>query len=368
MASGDLDALLEGSSAAKKGFWELRDSLAQGDRTDFEMFSDLHNGHNWPVTIEVTNDVDAHQVTFRFVSDTVDVECVYDDVFDANTALTAAISPDVSTKDDLQIYSLSVAKSIPPTMAPTFEPTVDPTGSPTVDPTNNPTEDPTASPSTRAPTGSPTVSGRGPSAPRIGAPRQGNQPQGPAPKGPAPKAKEPKGKEPRAKAPNSKGCQPLTECSSAYLTLQDDLAAVDVALSALEDTSVATASSASSNAADIADIQDAVAALQSAVEEIKETLDGMTPLGAKGAKGGKGGKGGKAAAKTVQFKTDSDGAARGVWVISGKEVAIVALLAVNIVVCMAMTIVYMRSRSGKGSAYKKVSVGTESEMEEIHNH
>lgn len=95
--------------------WNLcADSLAQGDRTDFEMFSDLHNGHNWPVTIEVTNDVDAHQVTFRFVSDTVDVECVYDDVFDANTALTAAISPDVSTKDDLQIYSLSVASMSSP--------------------------------------------------------------------------------------------------------------------------------------------------------------------------------------------------------------------------------------------------------------
>ena len=84
------------------------DALGQGDRTAFEMLSELHNKDTWPVTIEVTNDIDANQVTFRFVTDTVDVECVYDDAFAAETTLTASIAPDVSTDDDMQIYSISV--------------------------------------------------------------------------------------------------------------------------------------------------------------------------------------------------------------------------------------------------------------------
>ena len=61
------------------------------------------------MTIEVTNDLVAGQTTFHFVSATVSVECVYEDTFDTNEDLVATMSPDVSTKDDLQIYSISVS-------------------------------------------------------------------------------------------------------------------------------------------------------------------------------------------------------------------------------------------------------------------
>ncbi len=95
-----------------------------------------HNGHTWPVTINVTNDRNAHQVTFRFVTETVDVECVYDDVFDAHTALKATISPDVSTLDDMQIYSVNVHSISYVISDPTTEPTEDPSYSPTPEPTD----------------------------------------------------------------------------------------------------------------------------------------------------------------------------------------------------------------------------------------
>merc|ERR1719295_1046366 len=112
MAEGNLVTIMADSSTAKRGFWELRDDLGQGDRKNFELITEENNGPTWPVTIEVTNDLVAHQTTFRFVSDTVDVECVYDDNFDSNTDLVATISPDVSTRDDLQIYSLTASKPV----------------------------------------------------------------------------------------------------------------------------------------------------------------------------------------------------------------------------------------------------------------
>merc|ERR1719213_618788 len=95
--------------------------------------------------------------------------------------------------------------------------------------------------------------------------------------------------------------------------------------------------------------KDAIAALQNAVEEITDRLDEM-----KGAKGPKAGKGGKAA-KAVYFETDSNGE-EGAWMLTGKEVAIFAFLVVNLVVCMVMAIMFIRSR-GKGNAYKVLSVG-----------
>merc|ERR1719474_1655033 len=112
LAVGDLTMVLANSqSTENKDFWRMRDNLGQGDRTNFEEISTEHNDNTWPVTIEVTNDMNAHQVTFRFYSDTVDVECVYDDVFAPNTDLIVTIAPDVgqNDKDDMHIHSVSVS-------------------------------------------------------------------------------------------------------------------------------------------------------------------------------------------------------------------------------------------------------------------
>ena len=117
----------------------------------------------------------------------------------------------------------------------------------------------------------------------------------------------------------------LTGCSTAYDT---------------------TVNATSSNAADIAALQNTISTLQATVRDMTDTLDGMSPH-----------------AQSVPVGVDSHGASRGVWIVSGTELAILALLAVNIVICMAMSIAYMRSRSGARNAYKMVSVGTESEIE-----
>jgi len=112
LARGDLTEIMtEYTSEEAKGFWRFRDILGQGDRTNFEEITTEHNDHTWPVTVEVTNDMDRHEVTFRFFSDNVDVECVYDDVFAPNTNLIAAMTPDVgqNAKDDIEIYSVSAS-------------------------------------------------------------------------------------------------------------------------------------------------------------------------------------------------------------------------------------------------------------------
>merc|ERR1712083_413640 len=123
----------------------------------------------------------------------------------------------------------------------------------------------------------------------------------------------------------------LTGCSTAYDT---------------------TVNATSSNAADIAALQNTISTLQATVRDMTDTLDGM------GSQGGM-----SPHAQSVPVGVDSHGASRGVWIVSGTELAILALLAVNIVICMAMSIAYMRSRSGARNAYKMVSVGTESEIE-----
>merc|ERR1712083_1147336 len=106
---------------------------------------------------------------------------------------------------------------------------------------------------------------------------------------------------------------------------------------------------------------------------MKDTLDGMGSQGMGSGGGGfqgvlpgdgmSPGGGMSPHAQSVPVGVDSHGASRGVWIVSGTELAILALLAVNIVICMAMSIAYMRSRSGARNAYKMVSVGTESEIE-----
>jgi len=112
LATGDVTRLLaDGQSTHKQPFWRMRDNLGQGDRTNFEEITTAHNRDTWPVSIEVTNDMDAHQVTVRFVSESVTTECVYDDVFAPNTELIATISPDVGReeRDDMKIHSVSVS-------------------------------------------------------------------------------------------------------------------------------------------------------------------------------------------------------------------------------------------------------------------
>ena len=61
------------------------------------------------VTIEIVNDMDANEVTFRFTSDTTTAECTYIDSF-SDGAFVYGILPD--TQDDLSdnfhIYSIEV--------------------------------------------------------------------------------------------------------------------------------------------------------------------------------------------------------------------------------------------------------------------
>ena len=62
------------------------------------------------VTIEIMNDMDANEVTFRFTSETTTAECTYSDSFSTNE-FVYGILPD--TQDDLSdnfhIYSIEVA-------------------------------------------------------------------------------------------------------------------------------------------------------------------------------------------------------------------------------------------------------------------
>ena len=61
------------------------------------------------MTIEIVNDMDANEVTFRFTSDTTTAECTYIDSF-SDGAFVYGILPD--TQDDLSdnfhIYSIEV--------------------------------------------------------------------------------------------------------------------------------------------------------------------------------------------------------------------------------------------------------------------
>ena len=61
------------------------------------------------MTIEIVNDMDANEVTFRFTSDTTTAECTYIDSF-SDGAFVYGILPDTQDdlSDDFYIYSIGV--------------------------------------------------------------------------------------------------------------------------------------------------------------------------------------------------------------------------------------------------------------------
>ena len=61
------------------------------------------------MTIEIVNDMEANEVTFRFTSDTVTREGMYSDSF-ADGAFVYGILPDTedALSDDFYIYSIEV--------------------------------------------------------------------------------------------------------------------------------------------------------------------------------------------------------------------------------------------------------------------
>ena len=65
--------------------------------------------HPLSVTIEIVNDMDANEVTFRFSSDTAEAECTYSDSFDAGRFIYG-ILPDTEDDDadDFHIYAIGI--------------------------------------------------------------------------------------------------------------------------------------------------------------------------------------------------------------------------------------------------------------------
>ena len=64
------------------------------------------------MTIEIVNDMDANEVTFRFTSDTTTAECTYEDSFGAG-GFVYGILPDTEDgdADDFHIYSIGISQT-----------------------------------------------------------------------------------------------------------------------------------------------------------------------------------------------------------------------------------------------------------------
>ena len=83
--------------------------------------------HPLSVTIEIVNDMDANEVTFRFSSDTVEAECTYEDSFGAG-GFVYGILPDTEDDDadDFHIYSIGITPTTADTPDPSAKPTEEP--------------------------------------------------------------------------------------------------------------------------------------------------------------------------------------------------------------------------------------------------
>ena len=88
-----------------------RDALAGGDYNNWYEISTEHNEDNWPLSISVTNDIINGETTVRFFSPTVDLECVYNDVFEPNVDLTMGWNPDPASSnnpDEVEFDSITI--------------------------------------------------------------------------------------------------------------------------------------------------------------------------------------------------------------------------------------------------------------------
>jgi len=158
LAEGDVSTVLTGSRKRDKSKMKaVRNALAGGDRNDWAQIAGkrVNNGNTWPVRIEIVNDIDANEVTFKFSSKTTEEECVYSDAFAAGHFVFGMIPDSARGKnDDFVIDSITVTTALTP--SPTPKPTQRPSPKPTQKPTQPPTEKPTAVP-TRRPTRKPTA-------------------------------------------------------------------------------------------------------------------------------------------------------------------------------------------------------------------
>jgi len=112
MASGNVGTLLDHWHTDKRSdFWSLREALAAGVLENWSVFSSQVNGKDaWPYILEITNDVENNQVTLRQKSKDLDVSCTFDGAFDVNTPITMGLMPD--SPDDVNIESIALTRTV----------------------------------------------------------------------------------------------------------------------------------------------------------------------------------------------------------------------------------------------------------------
>ena len=114
---GPLSGILDGSSDLHEdaGRDDIRMAMAGGDSENFYLLTEDPNEETWPITLNITNDVASNQVTFSFVSDTLNLECIYNDTFPVDEDVVVALQSDINgndvNKDDIYIEYISVQSS-----------------------------------------------------------------------------------------------------------------------------------------------------------------------------------------------------------------------------------------------------------------
>jgi len=112
---GDVSDILSNTNSYNDdNEYAVRFALADGSLENWEELggTTVHNGATWPVTIEIVNDMDANEVTFRFSSNTTTAECTYSDSFGAG-GFVYGILPDTEDgdADDFHIYSIGISQT-----------------------------------------------------------------------------------------------------------------------------------------------------------------------------------------------------------------------------------------------------------------
>ena len=114
LAAGDISSVLEDSDIYDDDyFWSMRAALAGGDYMNWYELSTVSNGHNWPISMDITNDIEANTVTVRFSTATLDLECVYNDAFESATDLKVGWNPDLYTgSDEVIVNSVTISSFV----------------------------------------------------------------------------------------------------------------------------------------------------------------------------------------------------------------------------------------------------------------
>lgn len=88
--------------------WPIRNALAGGSNYNWHPLSNQGNQNTFPVTVSLTNSPESNEVKFTFSSATLQLECVYQDSFQSNVDLVAALIPDAHGDDGVRISSITV--------------------------------------------------------------------------------------------------------------------------------------------------------------------------------------------------------------------------------------------------------------------